>query len=316
MVELSDVVAAREVLDAAVHETPVFTSTRIGRDLGIRLHLKAELFQKTGSFKPRGASNRLHNTPADELSRGLVTISAGNHAQGLAWAAARIGAVATVVMPANAPASKVSATREYGAEVDLQPTIADALRRLDELQTQRGLTLIHPFDDPLIIAGQGTVGLEIVEQVPDVDVVVCPVGGGGLISGVALAVKSLLPNTRIFGVEPEGADVMSRSWKAGEPVHQGDPQTIADGLAAPMAGQLTYPMTRRWVDGMVTVTESELVEGMKSLLTNAKLYAEPAGAAALAALVSKKIPITPGQNVVAIVSGGNVDLSTMARLTT
>ena len=315
MVTLADVRAARETVAGAVRETPVFTSSLLSERLGVRLVWKAELFQKTGSFKPRGALNRLRNTPREELNRGIVTVSAGNHAQGLAWAAREVGAACTVVMPASASRSKIAATEGYGATVVLaEGSVNAAFEKMEELRAERGLLLVHPFDDPLIIAGQGTVGLEIIEQAPDVDVIVCPIGGGGLIAGVALAAKSLKPSVKVYGVEPEGAPAMRQSWDRGEAVRLDSVNTIADGLAAPMAGNLNYAITREYLDDVLIVSDAEIVDGMRALLTFGKLYAEPAGAAATAALLAGKIPVTAGQTVVAIVSGGNVDVERLCAL--
>jgi threonine dehydratase len=315
MVTLADVQAAREAVARAVRQTPVFTSSLLSERLGVRLIWKAELFQKTGSFKPRGALNRLRNTPRADLDRGIITVSAGNHAQGLAWAAREVGAACTVVMPATAARSKIAATEGYGATVVLaEGGVNAAFEKMEELRSERGLLLVHPFDDPLIIAGQGTVGLEILEQVPEVDVIVCPIGGGGLIAGVALTAKSLKPSVKVYGVEPEGASAMRQSWDRGEAVRLESVNTIADGLAAPMAGNLNFAITREYLDDVLLVSDAEIVEGMRALLTFGKLYAEPAGAAATAALLAGKIPVTAGQTVVAIVSGGNVDVERLCAL--
>ena len=197
--------AARQTIAGRAHLTPIFSSEQLGRRIGARLLLKAECLQKTGSFKPRGVLNRLRALSAAEAARGLITVSAGNHAQALAWGARQIGAACTVVMPAQAARSKTEAARSYGAEVVLHGAMAETFARMEELRAERNLTLIHPFEDPLIVAGQGTLGLEIVEQVPDVTKVVVPIGGGGLISGVSLAVKRLRPSARVYGVEPSGA---------------------------------------------------------------------------------------------------------------
>lgn len=315
MVTLADVRSARETVAGAVRQTPVFTSSLLSERLGVRLVWKAELFQKTGSFKPRGALNRLRNTPREALGRGIVTVSAGNHAQGLAWAAREVGAACTVVMPAGAARSKIAATEGYGATVVLaEGGVAAAFDTMEELRRTRGLLLVHPFDDPLIIAGQGTVGLEIIEQVPEVDVIICPIGGGGLIAGVALAAKALKPAVKVYGVEPDGASAMRQSWDRGEAVRLESVNTIADGLAAPMAGALPYAITREYVDDVLLVSDAEIVEGMRALLTFGKLSAEPAGAAATAALLAGKVPVVTGQTVVPIVSGGNVDVERLCAL--
>jgi len=309
MVDYADVIAAREVLGDSVRKTPTLSATRLADQIGVKLYHKAELFQKTGSFKVRGALNCLRHLSADELSRGVVAVSAGNHAQGLAWSAQLVGTRCTIVMSSHASQTKLAATRGYGANVILvDGPIHEAFATADRLVKEDRLVNVHGFDNPWIIAGQGTVGLEIIEQVPDVDVIVCPVGGGGLISGVALAAKAGGRKTRVYGVEPLGASAMRQSWDRGEAVQLESVNTIADGLAPPMAGQLTYPITRKYVDDIVTLTEDEIIAGVKAVLTLAKLYAEPSGAAATAALLAGKIPIKPGEKVVAIVSGGNMDL--------
>ena len=284
-------------------------SERVGRPV----FLKCENLQKTGSFKVRGALNLI--LELDDVARGpgVVTISAGNHAQAVAWSAARAGISATVVMPANASPTKVRASEEYGAEVILQGTIFEAFDLALEVAQDRGLTFLHAFDDPLIIAGQGTVGLEILEDVPDVATVVAPVGGGGLISGVALAVASLAPGARVFGVEPHGACAMRKSLDKGEAVHLESIDTIADGLGAPMAGELTFEVVRHHVEDVVLVSDDEIREAMAFVLERAKLLVEPAGAAGVAALLAGRIPLADGP-VVAVLSGGNVDLDRLPDL--
>jgi threonine dehydratase len=309
MVEYSDVLAARERVSDAVRRTPVFTATRLGAQAGIELHLKAESLQKTGSFKVRGALNRLRGMSADELARGVVTVSAGNHAQGLAWAAQMVGTRCTVVMTSKASPTKIAATRGYGADVMLiDGPIQEAFATAARLEREQNLINVHGFDDPWIISGQGTVGLEILEQVPSVDVIVCPVGGGGLISGVAVAAKSGDRPVRVYGIEPEGASAMRQSWDAGEAVQLQSVNTIADGLAPPMAGKITYALTRQYVDDIILLNDDEIVAGLKAVMTNAKLYVEPSGAAATAALLAGKVPVKRGETVVSIVSGGNFDL--------
>ncbi len=309
MVGIADVVAAQALVSDEVRRTPVFSSTRLGDRAGVKLYLKAESLQKTGSFKVRGALNRLRNMSPDELARGVVTVSAGNHAQGLAWAAQRVGTHCTVVMTSKASQSKIIATRGYGAEVVLvDGPIHEAFATASRLEREQNLINVHGFDDPWIIAGQGTVGLEILEQVPDVDVIVCPIGGGGLISGVAIAAKSSGRDVRVYGVEPEGASAMRQSWDRGEAVQLESVNTIADGLAPPMAGQITYPLTRKYVDDIFVLTDDEIADGLKAIMTSAKLYIEPSGAAATAALLAGKIPVNRGETVVSILSGGNFDL--------
>ena len=270
--------------------------------------LKAENLQKTGSFKPRGVLNKLRHLTAEEKRRGLITISAGNHAQALAYAAAVEGLRATVVMPETASPTKIAATRGYGAEVVLHGTTQQALDKMHELRDARGLTLVHPYDDPLVIAGQGTVGLEILEELPDLDVIVVPVGGGGLIAGIAAAVKQSRPSARVVGVEPDGAPTMTEALRAGRPVRLERITTIADGLTAPVAGHHTLAHVRALVDEVVLLTDAEIAEGLRAVVGHAKLVAEPAGAAAVAALLAGRVAAPPGTRVVAVVSGGNVDL--------
>jgi threonine dehydratase len=309
---LEDIEQARARIQGRVHATPMMSCANLGRELGIQLHLKAELFQKTGSFKPRGVLNTLLSMNPAELCRGLVSLSSGNHAAALAYGASAVGAHATIVMPANAMPSKVEATRRYGGEV--VQTEGSLLDVCLALQRERVLTLVHPFDDLAIMAGQGTVGLELLQQVPTVDMVVVPVGGGGLISGIAAAVKLQHPSVRIVGVEPEGADVMTRSLAQGEPVHLASMNTIADGLASPFAGEHTFRHVRRFVDEIVRVTDDQIVNALRGLLQRGKLAAEPSGAASLAPLMSGKLALNPGSTVVCVVSGGNVGIDVLKRI--
>jgi threonine dehydratase len=306
MVELRDVEAAREAIAGRLHRTPTFRSATLGE----RVFLKAELFQKTGSFKPRGVLNNLAALTPEERERGVIGISAGNHAQALAWGAASEGLDALLVMWQGASEAKIAATRGYGAQVDLDsPGPTEAFTRLDELVEQTGRTPVHPFDHPRTIAGQGTVGLEVLEDVPDADVVVVPVGGGGLIAGIATAVKGLKPRARVIGVEPELSPAMHEALKAGKSVPV-SPASIADGLSAPFAGTTTFEIVRERVEPIVLVTEREIEDAMRFLYTRAKLACEPAGAAATAALLAGKIALEPAETVVAVVSGGNVATQT------
>ena len=305
-VSLDDVRAAREAIGGRLHRTPTFSSRLLSEATGARVHLKAELFQRTGSFKPRGVLTNLAGLSADEKARGVIGISAGNHAAALAYGAALEGVSALLVMWQGASEAKIEATRAYGAEVDLEAAgPAEAFDRLHDLIADSGRTLVHPFDSPPTIAGQGTVGLELAEDVPDVDVVVVPIGGGGLIAGVATAIKGLDESTRVIGVEPEGSNAMHRALAAGEPVRL-DPVSIADGLNAPFAGEHTLPIVRALVDEVVLVGEEEIVEATRFLYARAKLAVEPAGAAATAALLAGKVPHEQEESVVVVVSGGNV----------
>ena len=296
-----DVLAAREIIAGRVHRTPTFGSRTLSEQLGARAFLKAELFQKTGSFKPRGVLTKLASLDEQERARGVITWSAGNHAQAVAWAAASEGIDCLVVMSAGANPQKVAATRGYGATVDLESADhAAAHERLLQLIDETGRTYIPPFDDPHVIAGQGTVGLELAEDVPDADLIVCPIGGGGLISGIATAT-----DTRIIGVEPELSAAFSAGLAAGRSVHIELQPTAADGLAPPFAGELALAVGRERVEQVVLLTEEEIAAGMRFLYARAKLACEPSGAAATAALLAGKIPVEPGSTVVAIVSGGN-----------
>jgi threonine dehydratase len=310
VVELEDVEAARRAIGSRLHRTPVFGSATLGGLAGARVFLKAELFQKTGSFKPRGVLTNLAALGDEERERGVIGISAGNHAQALAWGAAEEGIDALLVMWRGASESKIEATRGYGAEVDLEsPGPREAFDRLAELVERTGRTLVHPFDHPLTIAGQGTVGLEVLEDVPDADVVLVPVGGGGLISGVATAVKARAPNARVIGVEPELSPALSEALAAGKPVPV-EPRSIADGLGAPFAGAHGLEICRERVDHVVLVREGEIEQGMRFLYTRAKLACEPAAGAPVGALLAGKVPLEAGETVVAVVSGGNVAAET------
>jgi threonine dehydratase len=318
LVSVEDIRRAQAVIAGRVHRTPFVSATLLGRrmrvaeragEAGIRLFLKAENLQKTGSFKPRGVLNKLRSLSAEEKRRGLITISAGNHAQALAFGAAAEGLRCVVVMPEGASETKVAASRAYGAEVVLHGTVHQALEKMEALRAARGLTLVHPFDDPFVIAGQGTVGLEILEDLPDVDVVVVPIGGGGLISGIAAAVKQTRASARVVGVEPYGAPTVTEALRAGRPVRLESIRTIADGLTAPIAGEHTLAHIRAFVDDIVLLSEEELAEGVRAVLQYAKLLAEPAGAAGVAALLAGRVDVPPGARVAVVLSGGNVDVA-------
>ncbi len=310
----ADIEAARAVVAGRLPPAPLLTASELGADLAGDLYLKCELLQVTGSFKPRGALNWVANATRDELAAGLVTVSAGNHAMGLAWAARARGVPVTVIMPANASPMKVAAARGYGATVELLGGINDAWARAYAL-AEAGLTLVPPYDEPRIIAGQGTVGLEILDQCPIVpDVVVCCVGGGGLVSGLGLALKQAHPEIRLVGVEPAGAPTLARSWAAGEPVTLESTDTVAASLAANRAGRWTHEISRGVVDELVALHEDDIIQGTRATLTRARLYAEPGGAIAIAALLSGRVPLAEGQTAVAIVTGGNMDLSLLKSL--
>jgi threonine dehydratase len=283
------------------------SSGTLGRRIGAHIYFKAEVFQKTGSFKPRGAINKLHHLTEQERKKGVITISSGNHAQGVAYAASLFGTSATVVMPHTTPANKVDATRDYGAEVLL--TEDDLLTTCLEIEKERNLTMVHPFDDPHIVAGQGTIGLEILDDLPKVDAVFVPVGGGGLISGIATAIKLKNPAVKIVGVEPTGACTMYQSLQRKAVFHLNRMDTIAEALAAPFVGELNLALVQKYVDELVLVTDDEIIEALCLILEWCKILTEPAGAAGFAALLFKKANIPSGSEIVCLLSGGNIDRS-------
>jgi threonine dehydratase len=291
-----DVLAAAERIHGRVHRTPTFTASTLGS--GVRL--KAELFQKTGSFKVRGVLNKLASLTPDEKARGVIGISAGNHAQALAWGAAQEGVSCLVVMWRDASPAKVAATRGYGAQADLEAAgPAEAFDRLAVLQAETGRTLVHPFDDPVVLAGAGTVALELLEDAPDVETILVPAGGGGLVAGIAAAA----PDRRVVAVEPELSTAVSSGLAAGRPVPV-RPESIADGLSAPFAGAVALEVLRANGVESLLVSEEELAEAFRFLYSRAKLACEPAAAVGVAALLAGKIR---DGRVAAVVSGGNVD---------
>ena len=311
---LDDFYRAHKRIKNSVHQTPVQSATLLGQDIGVELYLKCENLQKTGSFKVRGVLNKVLHLDRDSKSRGVVTASAGNHAQALAWASRTIQTPCTVVMPQSAPRSKVKASEGYGAEVILHGTVFEVFEKSLEVAQERKLTFVHPFEDSNIIAGHGSVGLEILEQLGNVDIIVVGIGGGGLISGIAAAVKLQKPGIRVFGVEPAGADSMRRSLDEGRAVKLEKVDTIADGLASPMAGEINFEFVKKYVDDVVIVTDDEIIEAMSLLLSRCKLLAEPAGAASVAALLNGRIHCSEGERVAAVVSGGNIDIDRLKEL--
>jgi threonine dehydratase len=303
---LEDVRAAQRVIAGRLHRTPTFSSATLGRQTDGDVFLKAELFQRTGSFKPRGVLNKLASLSPDEKRRGVISISAGNHAQGLAYAAALEEIDALIVMWQGASELKIAAARGYGAAIDLEAAGSpEAFERLEQLIEETGRTLVHPFDDPVVMAGQGTIGLEIVEDVLDVDVVLVPVGGGGLVSGIATAVKALRPQARVVAVEPELSPALHEGLRAGRQVRV-EPLSLADGLAGPFAGENCLEICAALGVETVLVSEDDLVAAFRFLYGRAKLACEVAGAATTAALLAGKVALDPGQTAVAVVSGGNV----------
>lgn len=312
MIPIEEIRQAAERLRGKVLRTPLLSSRTLGMQVGATVHLKCECFQKTGSFKPRGALNKVLCLSKEERARGLITVSAGNHAQAVAWAAREVGVECAVVMPTGAPRSKVDAVRGYGATVVFHPERATLFEKLQEEQRQRGSTFVHPFDDPVVLAGAGTTGLEIAEDLPEVDMVFVPVGGGGLMGGVASGVRGIRPSARIVAVELEEGPGLGPALAAGKPVNVPRPaDTLADGMTPPFVGELPLSIARECSVEVVTVSEDEIREAMKFLMTRAKLYVEGSGAAATAALLSGKHAPPAGCSVACIVSGGNIDLDTV-----
>ncbi|MEK7403317.1 MAG: threonine/serine dehydratase [Gemmatimonadota bacterium] len=313
MITKDEIEAARRRIRPHVHETPLVTSIRMGNAAGVELLLKCESMQRAGSFKSRGALNAMMQLSPEERAKGVVTVSAGNHAQSLAWAATLVGAECTACMPEGASPTKVKATQGYGGTVELVPgERVRAFERARELAAQ-GRVMVHPFDDARVAAGAGTVALEMLEQRPDLEAIVVPIGGGGLITGIALAAKAVKPGIRIIGVEPEGAPTMKTALEAGSP-QTITPKTIADGLSAPMVGAMNLEVVRSHVDELVLVTDDDILAAMRDLMSFAKLVVEPAGAASVAAIRSGKTKFKTGTRVAAIISGGNVDLDRLKAL--
>jgi threonine dehydratase len=323
LVTLARIREAREFIDGRVNRTPALTSqtaadiVRASTGIAIadgRLYVKAEHLQRTGSFKARGMTWRVATLSDAQRLAGVITLSAGNAGQAYAWAAEIVGSRATVVMPAAAVRSKVDACLGYGAEVVLHGVhVGETFAEMERLRDERGLTFCHPFDDPEVIAGHGSLGLELLEDVPEVDVVVVGVGGGGLISGVAAAVRESRPGVRVYGVEPVRSNAVSLAWERGEVVRI-QPESVADGLGAPFAGEWTLAMTRHYLEGIVLLDDPTILGGMRFAAERMKQVLEPAGAAALAAVLYGRIPLSDGERVAVVASGGNVELGRLGEL--
>ncbi len=315
-VTLDDIRAARDRIAPHVHRTPVLTSRQADERVGCQLFFKAEIFQRVGAFKARGAFSRLTLLSEEERRRGVVAFSSGNHAQAVALAARELGTPATIVMPLDAPAAKVAATRGYGARVILYDRVGgedrEAIAR--KLVEEEGAALVPPFDDDAIIAGQGTLALELLEDVPDLDFLVTPCGGGGLLSGCAVAAKGMKPAIRLWGVEPEAGDDMKRSLAAGAPVTIPVPATIADALQTTRPAERTLAVIQELTEGIETVSDLEIRRAMALLASRLKILVEPGGSVAFAALLHGKIPDVAGRKVGVVLSGGNVDLERFGAL--
>ncbi len=314
MVSLNDVKKAHERIGKLIHKTPIDSSKTLSFLSGCDIYLKLENLQKTGSYKVRGAFNKILKLKESGVKNGVIAASAGNHAQGVAYAASQSGLPSVIVMPETAPISKISATKSYGAEVVLWGEDFDSsYSKAIEISKERDLTFIHAFDDPDVIAGQGTIALEIIESLDDLDLIIAPIGGGGLISGISLAIKETKPNTRVIGVQAEGAASMYLSLKEGKPVKIERVNTIADGIAVRKPGEITFNIIQKYVDDIVLVSDEEIASAILFLIERAKLIAEAAGAVGVAAAISGKIPLK-GAKTLIVISGGNIDVNMMARL--
>jgi threonine dehydratase len=314
-VTLQQIHEAAVALRSISNQTPLLPDERLSQELNAQVFLKAECTQRSGSFKVRGAYNTIRQLTPEERTRGVIAHSAGNHAQGVALAARLHNIPATIVMPEHAPLTKVAATRRYGAEVILAgATFDDAGIHARALQAEHGLTYVHAFDDDRVIAGQGTLGLEVADALPNLNLMVVPIGGGGLISGIALALKALVPNVRIIGVQAAGCAPIPQSLQAGKPVSVASARTIADGIAVKCPGERTLPIIRQLVDEVVTVDDEEIARAIAHTTQHAKLVVEGAGAAGLAALLAGKIRVAPGEVVCTPLCGGNIDGNLLARV--
>lgn len=312
MLKLDNFYKAQFTLSRVIRKTPLEPAPRINPESEV--YLKTECLQKTGSFKLRGAYYKISQLTDEEKAKGVIACSAGNHAQGVALGATEMGIKSLICLPANAPISKVEATRRLGAEVCLVPGVYDdAYQKALELKEQYGYTFIHPFDDENVIAGQGTIGLELLDQLPDVEAIVVPIGGGGLISGIAFAVKSLNPKVKVYGVQAEGAPSMEMSVAHHQREHLDSVSTVADGIAVKEPGTLTFECCEKYVDEIVTVSEDEICAAILQLIETEKVVAEGAGAVSVAAVMFNKIPVK-GKKTVCVVSGGNIDVNILNRV--
>ncbi|ELZ19397.1 threonine dehydratase [Haloterrigena salina JCM 13891] len=315
MLELDDILEARERVRETSRHTPLERSHTYSSMTGAEVHLKLENFQRTGAFKIRGATNRIATLSDAQKDAGVVTASAGNHAQGVALAATRSGVDSKIVMPEHAPISKVKATRNYGAEVVLSGRdYNEAAERAHEIEREEGRTYVHAFDDEYVMAGQGTIGLEILEDCPDVETVVVPIGGGGLISGIATAIKEQNPDVRVIGVQAAGASSAATSLEKGERISIDEVDTIADGIATRSVGEQTFPYIQEYVDEVVTVSDPEIAVALVYLLERSKTVVEGAGAVPLAAVLFEKFDYDEGEVIVPALCGGNIDLNTLTNV--
>jgi len=311
MLTLEMIKEAKKTLEGVARVTPLNPAANIGPNV----YIKAENLQMTGAFKLRGAYNKMSSLTPEQAAKGVIASSSGNHAQGIAYSATKLGIRSIICMPAGAPISKIEATKNYGAEVVLVPGVYDdAAAKVNELVKEHGYIFAHPFNDPYVIAGQGTIGLEILEQLPEVEQVVVPIGGGGLISGIATAIKSLKPSCKVIGVEAAGAASMFQSVNENEIIELKSVSTIADGIAVKKPGDLTFDLVRRYVDEIVTVKEDEIASAILALMEGQKTVAEGAGATTVAAVMFGKVDSS--KKTVCVVSGGNIDVNMLSRIIT
>ncbi|MBU5485009.1 threonine ammonia-lyase [Clostridium sp. MSJ-11] len=312
--DLNNIKIAQENIASVARKTPLFYSTTFSRESGYNVYLKCENKQKTGAFKIRGAYNKIVNLSEEEKARGVIASSAGNHAQGVAYAATALGIKSTIVMPQTAPQAKVQATKAYGAKVIQYGEVYDeCYAKALEVQKEIGATFIHPFNDEDVIAGQGTIGVEILEELEDVDAIVVPIGGGGLISGIALAAKSIKPEIKIIGVQPSIIASSKASLEEGKIVTLPGVKSLADGISVKTPGDITFEYIRKYVDDIVTVSEDEIAYGIFCLMERSKLVSEGAGAVAISAVLNNKVNVK-GKNIVCLVSGGNIDIAVLSKI--
>jgi threonine dehydratase len=316
MIGLGEIKAARGTIADFVHRTPLFSSQSLSKLTGSQIWLKAECLQKTGSFKPRGATNKIKPLVGQKIG-GVLTVSSGNHGQATAYVAGRLGIPAVILVAEGTPQAKIDAARGYGAEVIIggsMNNIEPLIEKAYAMCAEKNYVPIHPFDDPLIVAGQGTIGLEIIEDLPDVDIVTVPVGGGGLLGGIAIALKQSRPHVRVFGIGPVNASSMFTSYHEKKPVVLHEmPDTAADGIRSPIISEMTLELALKYVDDIITVTDAELIETMQLVWSRSKLVVEPSGVSSFAAVKAKKIPRADNAKIVCILSGGNVDLKKAAK---
>ena len=305
MINIADIRKAYSNISSNIHRTPISTSTYLSQKFNSNFFFKQELFQKTGSFKIRGVLNKLSSLTSDQLQNGVISLSSGNHAQAVAYGSKIYNISSTIVMPTYSTKSKIEATKGYGAKVII--TDEDLISVVNEIQKETNATLIHPFDDDYIIAGQGTLGLEITEDMPDIDHIFTAIGGGGLISGICIAMKAHNPKIKIIGVEPEGADGMRQSLEKKKPVTLDSINTIADGLSAPFIGKRNFEIVQKHIDQLITVSDKEIIESMWLIFERTKLFVEPSAAAGLAPILFDKYKLPINSKAMFILCGGNID---------